>query len=223
MAILAILAALSVYGALAWVRPELATALPAAETWYGKLAVGAAAYAGALVAALLGLVIAFALAPTLSAPALEGLVERVETELQVPARESPGWLAETWCGLRASLAALLVTSPMLLLLSLAEFAVPPAVVVTAPLKLITMAFFSAYSMLDYSLTLRGVRIRARFRFMVGVAGPLLGMGAACALLFWIPCGGVALLPVGVVAGTQLLWMILRADPERARRLFVEPS
>jgi hypothetical protein len=219
MAILAILTALSVYGALAWVRPELAAALPAAETWYGELAMGAAAYAGALFAALLGLLIAFALAPTLSAPALEGLVEKAEAELQVPARESLGWFAETWCGLRASLAALLVTGPMLLLFTLAEFAVPPLIVITVPLKLLTMAFFSAYSMLDYSLTLRGVRIRVRLKFMADVARPLLGMGAACALLFWIPCAGVALLPVGVVAGTRLLWMILKAEPERARGLF----
>jgi hypothetical protein len=147
----------------------------------------------------------------------------VEAELQVPARESLGWFAETWCGLRASLAALLVTSPVLLVLLLAELALPLIIVITAPLKLLTMAFFAAYSMLDYSLTLRGTRIRARLRFMVDVVRPLLGMGAACALLFWIPCGGVALLPVGVVAGSQLLWMILKAEPERARSLFAGRS
>ena len=99
-----------------------------------------------------------------------------------------------------------------------ELLVPLAVVVTLPIQLLSAALFSAYSMLDYPLTLRGVRIRKRFAFLLSEAAPVLGFGAACAVLFAIPLGGVVLLPVGVVAATRLLWGELLASPEKARAL-----
>jgi uncharacterized protein involved in cysteine biosynthesis len=213
VAVLVLLGTIAAYLAFVVLRPELAAALPRTESWYWSLAVSVAATAGAVLAAVLGLLLAYALTPPLSAPALEGLVERVEAEVQAPPRRSVGWLAQTWCGLRASLTALMVTGPLLVVASLVELLVPFAVVVTLPIQLFSAALFSAFSMLDYPLTLRGVRIRKRFAFMASAAGPVLGFGAACVVLFAIPCGAIVLLPVGVVAGTRLLWSVLTARPE----------
>jgi uncharacterized protein involved in cysteine biosynthesis len=41
--------------------------------------------------------------------------------------------------------------------------------------------------------------------------PVLGFGLAFMLVFWVPCCGVALLPVGVAAATKL-----SVDIERSR-------
>jgi hypothetical protein len=39
---------------------------------------------------------------------------------------------------------------------------------------------------------------------------VLGFGSAFSLVFWLPCLGVVMLPVGVAAATQLYWEIERA-------------
>jgi uncharacterized protein involved in cysteine biosynthesis len=38
---------------------------------------------------------------------------------------------------------------------------------------------------------------------------VLGFGAAFTLVFWVPCFGTLMLPVGVAAATALYWAALR--------------
>jgi uncharacterized protein involved in cysteine biosynthesis len=59
--------------------------------------------------------------------------------------------------------------------------------------------------------LRGIGARQRFQLMKRHLGLVLGFGTAFALVFWLPCCSVVMLPVGVVAATQLLWQIERAS------------
>jgi uncharacterized protein involved in cysteine biosynthesis len=62
----------------------------------------------------------------------------------------------------------------------------------------------AWSLFDYPLTLRGIGFRQRLAIVRDNLGCSLGFGAAFALIFWLPFCGIALLPVGVAAATQLL-------------------
>ena len=46
----------------------------------------------------------------------------------------------------------------------------------------------------------------------------LGFGAAFTLLFWVPCFGVLMLPVGVVAATDVVWALAARDAEAPSEL-----
>lgn len=174
-------------------------------------AVAASWVSVALVGALGWLISAF-LTPPLSAPALERIVAVVERDLRAPERVPLGFLAEFWCGLRSLLLSVAVTLPLLLALTLLELVFAPLAVVTTPLKLLIGALGIAWGLFDYPLTLRGVGARARWALVWRELPVVLGFGAAFALLFWLPCCGIVMLPVGVTAATRLLWEIQGTTP-----------
>lgn len=186
--------------------------LGAATSWYGKAAASVLTWLGSALGAILGLLVALALTPPLSSPALEHIVGLAERELGVPDRAPLGLLSEIWCGARAQAFAALFAVPILALLWLAELLFAPAVFVTVPLKLLVSALSLSWNLFDYPLTLRGVRMRDRLRLVLGHKAAALGFGLAFAILFWVPCFGVLLLPVGVAAATRLVWRILDGDP-----------
>ena len=80
----------------------------------------------------------------------------------------------------------------------------------SPLKLLLGALGVAWGLFDYPLTLRGIGARQRLRFMSQHFAVVLGFGSAFSLVFWLPCFGLLMLPVGVAAATQLYWEIERA-------------
>jgi CysZ protein len=114
--------------------------------------------------------------------------------------------------MRAQAFAACFAVPLLTVLWVVELFVAPAVFVTVPLKLIVTAFSLAWNLFDYPLTLRGIRMRERLRLVLAYKGAALGFGLGFALLFWFPCFGVLMLPVGVAGATRLVWQIMRADP-----------
>jgi CysZ protein len=202
-----------VFSALHWLRPELREWLPSTPTWYGEFGVSLLVWIGTLLAAFAGVLVSLVLAPPLSAPALERLVAEEEAELGVPPRVPLGFMSEVWCGFRALAAGLLISLPIIAILFLIELWFPPAAVATVPLKFLTGALIVALGLFDYPLTLRGVTVRDRLGFLRSHAGALVGFGIAFTILFWLPCCGVILLPVGVTAGTRLLYEILEASPK----------
>jgi CysZ protein len=151
--------------------------------------------------------VAVLLAPPLSAPALEHIVRRVENELGVPPRESIGFFREVICGFRALAGGLVVTLPIFVILWIVEFIFAPVAVVTTPLKFVVSSLLVAWGLFDYPLTLRGIGFRSRLELMRENFASVLGFGLAFALVFWVPCCGVALLPVGAAAATRLLAQI----------------
>lgn len=166
----------------------------------------------ALAVFVLGAMLALALTPPLCGPALEKIVALREHALGAPERRPIGFWAEIWCGFRAQIFVLLWLLPVLVALWLADFIAPPAAVLTTPLKLIVTSLALAWNLLDYPLTLRGVRMRERFLLIKRFKGACLGFGAAFAVLFWIPCGcQIVMLPVGAAAATDLVWQLLGAD------------
>ncbi len=199
---------------------------PWAESWIGTdaqstLAQWAGAALGwivAILAGLLGLLVSLALASPLSAPALEKLVLHAEERLQVPSRPESGFFKEMWFGLKAQVFAILFAVPILLLLWIVDLLFPPAIVVTLPLKLLVAAFSLSWNLLDYPLTLRGVRMRDRLRLFRAHKLATLAFGVGFAVLFWLPCFQVVMLPIGVVAATRLVWQLLEHSPELARSM-----
>lgn len=196
---------------LSWlvVKPWVDEAVTGPGRWR-ELSGDVASWASFLLTAALGWVVSAFFVPPLSAPALERLVAIVEAELAVPERAPLGVLAELWCGLRSSLVSSAISLPLILALTLLELLVPPIAIVATPLKLLIGALGVAWGLFDYPMTLRGIGVRQRFAFINRHAAPVLGFGTAFALVFWLPCCGVLLLPVGVIAATRLFWQIERA-------------
>jgi CysZ protein len=217
-----LLETICVYASLRFVKPWLDTVLTVDDDWGGalawlltKLAV-AGAWLGTLGAVALGWLVSLLLAQPVSAPALERIVTIVERDLGAPARTPLGVLAEFWCGLRSALVSGAVTVPLIIGLTLLELLFPVTAVVATPLKLLIGALGVAWSLFDYPLTLRGVGARERVALMRRHASLVLGFGAAFALVAAIPCcGALVMLPLGVVAATQLLFEIDGARPEQA--------
>ena len=193
---------------LSWefLKPWAATQAGSAS-WVPHWLGSSAGVLSVLLAAACGWFAAALLAPALSAPALERLVGQVETQLAAPPREPLGFFAELGCGVRSLLLGLGLTLPLVVGLTLLEIFVPPLATVTTPLKLLLGALGVAWGLFDYPLTLRGVRASERARFMLQHFSVVLGFGIAFTLVFWLPCFGILMLPVGVVAATRLYWQI----------------
>lgn len=199
--------------AIARLGPGLAEWLvPDPTAWYAVGARAAVRWGASALGAYLGLLAALLLAPPLSAPALEHLVRAQEAALGLPPRPSRGVWFELWCGVEAQAGAVLVALPVWLLLWGMGLLVPALAPVLMPLQAFPLALGLAWSLLDYPLTLRGIRLRARSRLLLAHPGPILGFGAAFALVTVIPGGALALLPVGVVGATRL---VVRLLPEAA--------
>ena len=198
--------------ALSWrfLKPAVSEQLAHVHWLPHSLALGASWLAAAL-SLVLGWLLAMFLAPVLSAPALERIVFITEAELGAPPREPLGFFAEFWCGARALLSSLAVTLPLVLALSLLELLLPPIVVVSFPLKLLLGVLGVAWGLFDYPLTLRGIGTRQRFQFMRQHFPVVLGFGCGFSLVFWLPCFGLLMLPVGVAAATQLYWEIEQSE------------
>ncbi len=214
-----VLVALSVH----FIQPAVAGWFPASSQWYWRMGRGFVSWLVTILAGVLGFFVALAATPPLSGPALEHLVELEERELNVSKRQPIGFMAEIWCGLKAQAAAAIFCGPLLALLWVVDVVFPPASVVTVPLKVLVSSLALAWNLFDYPLTLRGVRLSERLALVVRHPGATLGFGAGCTLLFLAPCFGVLLLPVGVVAATNLVWQVLQADPSLAPSVPRKPA
>jgi uncharacterized protein involved in cysteine biosynthesis len=209
-----VLSALGMWASIEFLLPAFARMLPdAADGGLRGFFVSAASWLLTLLAAAAGVFVALLLAPVLSAPALEHLVSMAEAELAVPPRAPIGFWGEVGAGLRASLCGLLVFGPLLAALALLDLAFPPAAVVTVPLRFGFGSLWLAYTLFDYPQSLRGYPARRRLRLLRRGFLPALGFGLGCSVLFWFPCVTLLVLPVGVVAATELFWKIQNAFPD----------
>lgn len=213
--VFAVLGALGTYAGIRWLMPAAVSTLGLADpdSWYAtagqwlvKLLVG-------LLSLVVGFFTAFILTPPLSSPALEHLVSERETALGVEPRPKTSLLAELWCGLRAQFFGVALATPIVLALWSLTALFPPLAVVTTPLKIVVVALALAWNLFDYPLTLRGVGARERIGFILANLPCVLGFGLAFSALFWLPCFGVVMLPVGAVAATHLVWTMLLAAPD----------
>jgi CysZ protein len=211
--VLVVLFALGAGYSLSSLVPALLTGI-SPETSLGKIGAGALRVLLSLVAiAAAGLVAAW-LTPTLSGPALERIVVARERALGVPERPPVSFFTELWCGLRAQILGLLVGGPVLSVLWLVTLAVPPLAPFTIPAKLAVVSALVSWSLLDYPLSLRGLRLRQRLALMRSGFLACLGFGAAVTLIFAVPLGAVVLLPAGVAAAAEIATRLDRAANPR---------
>lgn len=166
-----------------------------------------------LLVALLG---GMSLAQPMSGVALESLSRRQEQALGVPAWPDQSFWESTFRSLRVTLAALLLGTSLIAVLTLVEIVFAPAAVVTTPLKFVVSALLVAWDLLDYPLGMRGVRVRDRISWVFSHFWPVFGFGAAAAALMLVPGVALILLPIGVCGASRLVVEIDRAGA--AKRL-----
>jgi CysZ protein len=203
----ALLSALGVSASVLWLQPWLLEALPA-----GSEALSAvAAWALSLLVAGGAVYLALLVTPPLSAPALERLVDAVESERRAPARSPQTFAGELWCGLRATLLGALLVSPLLLLALVLDLIFPALAPLWFALKALAGALGLSFGLLDYPLTLRGTRMRDRLSLMRRHAAAVVGFGLGMLPFFWLPCCLFVALPVGVIAATLFQVDLLNDD------------
>ncbi|WP_437324796.1 EI24 domain-containing protein [Sorangium sp. So ce381] len=154
-----------------------------------------------LVAAL---VISFGLAKPLSGTALERMVRRAEADLGAPPWPEVGFFADMWRALQSSLVALAFTLPILIVLGIVGLLFAPASVVVVPLQLAVTALAGAWDLCDCPLSIRGVPVGARIDFVRRNLAAVMGFGSGLALLSFLPCALLLVLPAGVLGAARLV-------------------
>jgi CysZ protein len=168
---------------------------------FGAGLLGVLLAAGAIV---LAVVIGVSLAQPLSGWALDGLVREQDRGMGVPpAPEQPMGHAALR-SLASALLAIAAGLPLIVLLTLLGWIVPPAAVVTLPLKVVVASLLLAWDLLDYPLGLRGVGIGARIGWCMRNFGAMLGFGLAAMVVFVVPGLGLLALPCGVAGAARLV-------------------
>ncbi len=164
-----------------------------------------------IVGIVVSFLVAISLAQPLSGSALDVIARRQEVALGGRTWPDQPLVASALRSLRVTLVALAWSLPLLALLTLITFVVPPASVVTIPLKFLVTGLAVAYDLLDYPLGLRGIGVRSRLRFIRDHLSAVIGFGVAAALLLLVPGIGLVILPIGVAGATR---MMVAADRAR---------
>lgn len=160
-------------------------------------------------------VLALSLAQPASSFALDDLSRMREVSMGGVARVDDGAIWPTvWRSLRVTLAGLAVSAPIIVALALISALVPPAAVVTVPLKFVVSSLVIAWDLLDYPFGLRAMGVRARLAWMRENLGAVLLFGASTGALLLIPLLGLLVLPCGVVAATELVVRVERGATAR---------
>ncbi|WP_437320846.1 EI24 domain-containing protein [Sorangium sp. So ce385] len=172
------------------------------------------ALAVVLVAAL---AISFGLAKPLSGPALERMVRRAEADLGAPAWTEVGFFADMWRALQSSLVALAFTLPILIVLGIVGFLFAPASVVVVPLQLAVTALAGAWDLCDCPLSIRGVPVAARVDFVRRNLAAVMGFAFGLALLSFLPCSLLIVLPAGILGAARLVVTLERWEATKQAR------
>lgn len=169
---------------------------------HAVLAAFAKILAGVL-ALILAALIGASVAQPLSGPALNRLVRGAEAELGAPPWPETGFVEDMGRALGSMMVGYMFGIPLLVLLSIVSFFVPPAIVITFPLKLVVLAILFAWDFCDYPLSLHGMPLGERISLVVRHARAMIGFGLGLALLSLIPCAPFFALPIGVAGAARL--------------------
>lgn len=163
-----------------------------------------------IVGVLLAFLVAISLAQPLSGFALDAIARRQEVALGGRSWPDQPFFPALLRSLRVTLTSLLISLPILAVLGLITLLVPPAAVVTVPLKVIVAGCAVTYDFIDYPLSLRGHGVRSRARFLRAHFGATLGFGLAASAVLLVPGVGLLLLPFGVAGATRMVVLADRA-------------
>ncbi|CAF0978666.1 unnamed protein product [Adineta steineri] len=164
-----------------------------------------------LVAICLSLIIALLTAQPLSSPALESLIRAQERHLKYPNRPEESFCSSIWRSLRVAVISMLISFVIFIILTSIEFFLPPAIIITTPLKFLITAFIIAYDIIDYPLSLHLLGVRERIPWFKHYIWATLGFGFAMEIIFLIPGAFFLLLPSGICGATRLVVAAERAS------------
>jgi CysZ protein len=202
------------WATLAFIPPYIDRLLGPPESFAFALLAGLVKFAATAAALLVAALLSFGLAQPLSGPALERLVRRVESSMGAPAWPPTSFLADISRSLQSVLVGYAFGLPILAVLFVIGAILPPAVVVTFPLKLLVTAILITWDLCDYPLSIRGIRVGDRVSFLKRNVRAVLGFGLGLALLSLIPCALLVLLPSGVAGAARLVVLIERWEAAR---------
>jgi CysZ protein len=168
-----------------------------AGSWVLTLIVGAAAV-------LFALLLAVILAQPFSAFALEAIVHAQERALGADSGRSPTLLQSILQSLCVAVFTVGIAVPIYVLLFFVDIVCPPAMAVTVPLRFLLSAWLLAWNFLDYPLTLRGMGVAARLRWITNRPGAFTSFGLTWAFILVLPGMALLLLPMGVAGATRLV-------------------
>jgi CysZ protein len=186
-------------GALRLLMPPIAGAF--GPRW-GLLASIVEVVVGAL-AVLVAAIAGFGVAQPLSGPALNRIVRRVEADLGAPPWRASTLGEDIGRALQSIGVSYGVGLPILAVLALVAFFVPPAAVVTFPLKVVVLGVLVTWDLCDYPLSIHGVPVGKRIGLMSRNLGAIAGFGVGLGLLSLVPCALLLVLPAGVAGAARL--------------------
>jgi CysZ protein len=158
----------------------------------------------ALVGLAVALLLALVMAQPLSGWALERISHAQERVMTGHCGPRSSFLLSFLVTLQAVLLSLAVGGPVLAVLFTVAFFFPPATVVTVPLKFLVCGWMLAWDFIDYPLSLRGLGLLSRARWVWRNIGAFTAFGLAWAGLVVVPGVVLLLLPMGVAGATRLV-------------------
>jgi CysZ protein len=179
-------------------------AFGAAPGTWGQVGSWALTVSLALVGFAVALLLALVMAQPLSGWALERISHAQERAMTGHSGPRSSFLLSFLVTLQAVLLSLAVGGPVLAVLFTVAFFFPPAAVVTVPLKFLVCGWMLAWDFIDYPLSLRGLGLPARVRWVWHNAGAFTVFGLAWAGLVVIPGVVLLLLPMGVAGATRMV-------------------
>jgi CysZ protein len=199
VAILCAFACLGFYGA-EWFRDLL---LGAPETVWGHVGSWLMRLLLYAVVIAMAFLVALALAQPLSGSALEAIVRAQERALLGEDLKHSSFWSALWVSTRATLVMLVVGGIVYTALFIVDLCVPPAVVITVPLRFVAGAWLLAWNFLDYPLSMRGLGVFARLRWSLRHFDEFTVFGGLWAALLFLPGLFFLCLPMGVAGATRL--------------------
>lgn len=206
------------FGALgAWGAWRIAEATFSGDAGWAEAARWALGVVLAVVAVLVGFVIAMSLAQPISGFALDRVVRAQSQALGSAAAQAPEQplSAQLKRSLGVNLTALLIGLPIIALLTVIELVAAPAAFVTIPLKLVVSGLMLAWDFLDYPLGNKNATVGERVHFVRDNLWAVIAFGVLGAVTLLVPGFGLLLLPMGAAGATRL---VVESDARAARAL-----
>jgi CysZ protein len=113
---------------------------------------------------------------------------------------------------------LALAMPAMLFLAVIGFVFPPTLVVVGPLELLVATVALAWDMCDLPMSIRGLPVKTRIRWLRSHQAAVLGFGFSCALVQFVPVLNLLLLPAALLGSTRLVWDIEQRELRSGRAL-----